>query len=130
MSRRLIQLLAHVTVVAAAAPLAAQDVTAETALKVHWDKTSVEPRCAQKKAAPDEITVCGRRDGDRYRLPLVVKAVGDPKTADVLGEKERLFNKRDNCQNMSLFLTGCGSVGVSVGLGFGAGGTEWRPLAK
>ena len=111
--------------------IAGQSASAETAVAHYRAITSVGPHCATAASSTD-ITVCARRNADRYRLPLIEPSSGDPKIQDVPGERERLFARTSNCQEKSLFLIGCGSVGVGVKAGFGPGGVSGarlRPLA-
>lgn len=91
------------------------------------EKTAAGPRCAVA-VDPAEVTVCGRRDADRYRLPLVERDPDDPKNEGVPMERERMLARTSNCAEKSIFLIGCGKVGVSVGTGgFHLAGE--RPLA-
>ena len=99
-------------------------------LATYWTATSVEPHCNQ--AAGNEIMVCGRRAADRYRVPFIVYEKGDPRAEGFWGERERIQHQTTPCQNLSIFLVGCGAVGVSAKVGFGAGGLttpRLRPLA-
>ena len=110
--------------------IAGQSASAETAVAHYRAITAVGPRCATANST--DITVCARRNADRYRLPLIEPSSGDPKIQDVPGERERLFARTSNCQEKSLFLIGCGKVGVGMKAGFGPGGiygAQVRPLA-
>ncbi len=79
----------------------------------HRVRSSAEPSCRQ--AAPaDEIIVCGRRDADRFRVPLTVPTPGDPRTVDALGERERLIAYPQQSCGTEAFLKGCGKVGVTA----------------
>lgn len=98
------------------------------ALEVHHRLTSVEPRCRQ--AVGDEIVVCGRREADRYRVPLIERDPGDPRGETLMGERERIQNKTTPCQQRGPYLVGCGMVGVSVSTTIGRDGIKYRPLAK
>ena len=111
--------------------IAGQSASAETAVAHYRAITAAGPRCATAASSTD-ITVCARRNADRYRLPLIEPSSGDPKIQDVPGERERLFARTSNCQEKSLFLVGCGKVGVGMKAGFGPGGiygAQVRPLA-
>ena len=111
--------------------LAGQSADAQTALVHYRAVTAVGPHCNSAANGAD-ITVCARRNADRYRLPLIEPSSGDPKIQDVPGERERLFARTSNCQEKSLFLIGCGKVGVGMKAGFGPGGiygAQIRPLA-
>lgn len=99
-----------------------------TALDTYLEKTSAQPRCSA--ATGDEITVCGRREADRYRVPLIVPTPGDPKIVDVRAERARLIATESPCETRGPFLVGCGAVGVSVSTKLGTGQVEYRPLAK
>jgi hypothetical protein len=99
----------------------------DEALVRYRAKTAAGPRCATA-ADPAEVTVCGRRDADRYRVPLIERDPADPKNEGVPMERERLFARTSNCEEKSVFLVGCGKAGVSVGTnGFHLAGE--RPLA-
>ena len=111
--------------------LAGQSADAQAALVHYRAVTAVGPRC-NTAASGTDITVCARRNADRYRLPLVEQDAGNPKIQDVSAERERLFARTSNCQEKSLFLVGCGKVGVGAKAGFGPGGiygARLRPLA-
>lgn len=112
---------------------AAQGDDADALLAAYREKTRAEIRCTET-AELDEILVCGARTADRFRLPLVEYQAGDPRHEGVYEQAERLQAKTTRCQDHSVFLVGCGMVGVSSGISFGAGGFErgyvFRPLAK
>lgn len=97
-------------------------------LDVYQEKTAAGPRCKISRSGED-ITVCGRRDADRYRVPLVVPTPGDPKLVNVPAERARLVATEAPCQTRGPFLVGCGAVGVSVSTKLGTGKVEYRPLA-
>lgn len=59
------------------------DVLRPSALEIYRQRTTVEPRCRQ--AAGDEIVVCGRREADRYRVPLIERDPGDPRGETLMG---------------------------------------------
>ena len=102
-------------------------VTASDAMTRYREKTVAGPRCAVARD-PGEVMVCGRRDADRYRVPLVEKDPADPKNEGVPMERERMLARTSNCEEKSLFLVGCGKVGATVGTrGFYLAGE--RPLA-
>lgn len=89
---------------------------------------SVEQRCPREEST--DVTVCGLRRSDRYRVPLVIYAAGDPAHEGVPAERERLLHRTNPIQDLSPFLVGGGMVGVKATVG--AGGTQvatLRPLA-
>ena len=99
----------------------------DDALAIYREKTAAGPHCAAD-ADRDEVMVCGRRDADRYRVPLVERDPADPKNEGVPMERERMLARTSNCEEKSIFLIGCGKAGVSVGTGgFHLAGE--RPLA-
>jgi len=111
--------------------LAGQSADAQAALVHYRAVTATGPGC-NTAANGTDITVCARRNADRYRLPLIEPTAGNPKIQDVSAERERLFARTSNCQEKSLFLVGCGKVGVGAKAGFGPGGiygARLRPLA-
>ena len=99
-----------------------------SALEIYQEKTAAGPRC-KAAASGDDITVCGRRDADRYRVPLVVPTPGDPRLVNVPLERAKLIATESPCQTRGPFLVGCGAVGVSVSTKLGTGKVEYRPLA-
>jgi hypothetical protein len=103
--------------------------TAEQAVAQYQTLTAADANC-KRRANPDEIIVCGRRDADRYRIPLIEHGAGDPHVQDVYAERERLQYKTTPCQNRSIFLIGCGMVGVGFTTRLDGGGPRYRALAK
>lgn len=121
--------IALVTVMLAIAP--AQAATPTDTVAKYRQMTSVSIRCSGPRLG-NEITVCGRRAADRWRVPFVTKTQGDPGTATISQERNALIATSTPCQQRSAFLIGCGSgVGVSAGIGLGRGvsGLKVRPLA-
>ena len=97
-------------------------------MATYLDRTSVQPRC--KAATGTEITVCGRREADRYRVLFVSpQQPGDPKTTNVHEERGRLVARQSNCEQRGALPYGCGMVGVRVSTRLGTGKVEYRPLA-
>lgn len=97
-------------------------------IDTYLERTSANPRC--KAAVGDEIAVCGRREADRYRVPLVpAPTPGDPKARGVPEERARLVATENGCVRMSAMPYGCGMVGVSVSTKLGSGKVEYRPIA-
>lgn len=111
-----------------AVPANAETPTAETALMTYIELMATRPNCKRARAA-NEITVCGRRDADKYRVPLITYDVGDPRAEGFWGERARLQNQTTPCQDNSVFLVGCGSVGVSVSIKLDGSGPKFRKLA-
>ena len=79
-----------------------------------------------------EIVVCGRRQGDRYRVPFVGYEPGDPRGESVTGERNRLASAPAPKCGLGAVLANCGSVGVNVGtrVGVSGGGLKLRPLGE
>ena len=88
---------------------------------------------AGERCAPDpdrtDITVCGRRRADRFRVPFVVHDPGDPKYQPVIVERDRLLNRTNPVKELSPFLVGGGMTGVTVSSRSGVGGATGRKLA-
>jgi hypothetical protein len=103
-------------------------VTAEVAM-VHYNKVTATVINCRRGAAGDEIVVCGRREADQYRLPLVEHEAGDPRNEDVYGERERLQHKAPTCQGNGPFLVGCGKAGLGFSTRLDGSGVTYRPLA-
>ena len=77
---------------------------------------AAEQRCVIDPASTD-ITVCGLRHADRFRVPFVVHDPGDPRHESLAAERIRLLNARTPVQDMGPFQVGGGMAGVSVGVG-------------
>jgi hypothetical protein len=91
--------------------------------------TQVEPRCSAPRAA-GEIVVCGRRKADRWRVPYLLKEAGDPSIQNVSAERNGLIPTTTPCQDNSIFLVGCGKVGIGISTAIGGeSGVKLRPLA-
>jgi hypothetical protein len=103
-------------------------IAAEAAMEKYVSVFSVDPDC-RRNVEPDEITVCGRRDADRYRLPLVIPTPGAPDPGNARAERDYLVRTISPCEERGPFLIGCGSVGVSVGMAFDGRVTRYRQLA-
>lgn len=84
--------------------------------------TRAERRCAPDSAGPD-IVICSARDADRYRVPFLAYDAGDPRAETVLAERDRWIARPTPCQSHGPYLVGCGAVGVSARVTFGASGT-------
>jgi hypothetical protein len=113
--------------VAVAFLLGAQAADADTLMANAQKRTDGVVRCEAPKG--DDVTVCGRRQADRYRVPLITHAAGDPDHETVMAERQRLQAPTNNCQEKSLFLVGCGSAGVSASTSGGVQLEGERPLA-
>ena len=82
-----------------------------------------------QRTTPDDVLVCGRRAADQWRAPLIEIDPNDPKKEGVPAERERLFARTNNCQELSTFLVGCGKAGVSVSTRTGVSLIGERPIA-
>ncbi|MBJ6120334.1 hypothetical protein [Sphingomonas mollis] len=80
------------------------------------DRTAAEHRCVATADTTD-ITVCGLRHADRYRVPFVVHDPGDPRHEGVSAERNRLLARTDNCQEKRAIQVGCGFAGVHMTTG-------------
>jgi hypothetical protein len=111
----LFAIAAQTSSVGAADPLAVDPIA-------HFqDMTSVIPKCRQQTA--QEIVVCGRREADKHRLPLITPPdAGDPHGETVAGERQRLQHITTPCQDRGPLLVGCGMVGVTAHVTLGGGG--------
>lgn len=118
MSRRGIGLSA--LLVAIAAPAVAQD---GDAMAIYREKTQAKITC-RETAASDEIIVCGLREADKYRTPIVQRQAGDPAIIDVPAERQRLLKDTSfKCSVTGPFFGRCGGmVGVSATTAIGPGG--------
>jgi hypothetical protein len=104
------------------------EMSAEVAM-AHYNKMTATVTNCRRGATGEEIVVCGRREADHYRLPLVEHDAGDPRTQDVYGERERWQHKTTPCQDHGPFLVGCGMVGLGFSTRMDGGGVTYRPLA-
>lgn len=76
--------------------------------------TSVETRCVYDPNSTD-VTVCGRRNADRFRIPFdVPPEPGDPRHEGVMQERTRLLARSNPVKDMSPFLVGGGLAGVTM----------------
>lgn len=99
----------------------------DAAMATYRARTRATVEC--RGARPDDITICARRDADRYRVPLDTIDRDDPKNEAVRVERDRLLARTDNCHEMSPFLVGCGKAGVGVSTSRGVHLLGERPLA-
>lgn len=89
--------------------------------------TAAEQRCVPDPDSTD-ITVCGLRNADRFRVPLMVHDPGDPRYETVSAERNRLLHRTNPVQDLSPFLVGGGMAGVSVTVDTATGAaTERKP---
>ncbi|MET4896074.1 hypothetical protein RN629_02745 [Sphingomonadaceae bacterium jetA1] len=76
--------------------------------------TSVEMRCIYNPDSTD-ITVCGRRNADRFRVPFASEPdPGDPRHEAVMTERTRLLARSNPIKDMSPFLVGGGFAGATM----------------
>ncbi|WP_294204164.1 hypothetical protein [uncultured Sphingomonas sp.] len=76
--------------------------------------TSVEIRCVYNPNSTD-LTVCGRRNADRFRIPFdVPPEPGDRRHEGVMEERTRLLARSTPIKDMSPFLVGGGFAGVTM----------------
>ncbi|WP_294190992.1 hypothetical protein [uncultured Sphingomonas sp.] len=101
---------------------------ADDAMETYRARTAAEHRCV---VTPDttDITVCGKRHADRFRVPFVGGPNGN-RTDDVPYEREALLHRTTPIDDLSPFLVGGGMAGVSVSTRGGVGGYKARELAK
>jgi hypothetical protein len=71
------------------------------------------------------VTVCGRRAADRFRVPFTGYEPGDPRAQTVAGERQRLLNRTNACQDRRAIMVDCGFVGAH----FTAGGRSGPRLS-
>jgi hypothetical protein len=96
---------------------------------------ALERRCPDRTTT--DVTVCGRRNADRFRVPLKIVAEPGPGVANNAAyEREALLHRTNPIQDLSPFLVGGGMAGASVstktGSGSDSGKTSFsgtRPLA-
>ncbi|MDP1028293.1 hypothetical protein Q5H91_13795 [Sphingomonas sp. KR1UV-12] len=77
------------------------------------EKTAAERACVYDADATD-ITVCGLRNADRFRVPFVGYEPGDPRGEGVAAERLRLLGRTDACQEKRAIMVGCGSFGLHM----------------
>ncbi len=81
-------------------------------------KTAAEQRCAPS-ADETDITVCGLRNADRFRVPFATRTVR--RSDDVTASRAALTHERTPMEDMGPFLVGGGMAGVHASVGFGPG---------
>ncbi|WP_294261809.1 hypothetical protein [uncultured Sphingomonas sp.] len=85
--------------------------------------------CRQSREG-EAITVCARRDADKWRVPFVTPDPGAIDPDDVPRERSKLIARPNNCTEMKLMAYECGMAGASMTSG--NRGTRFeapRPLA-
>ena len=75
-----------------------------------------------------DITVCGMRTADRFRVPFVVHDPGDPAHESPRDERTRLLRRTSPLADLGPFQVGGGMAGVTMTVG-GEGGTSFRKPA-
>ncbi|MDB5709360.1 MAG: hypothetical protein JWL96_1430 [Sphingomonas bacterium] len=90
--------------------------------------TRVSPICTAPTDS-NEVTVCGRRHADRYRVPLIEIDRDNPANEGVPAERYRLLARTNNCREHNLFQVGCGMAGVTASTRHGITTGGERPLA-
>nr|MBA3897025.1 hypothetical protein [Sphingomonadaceae bacterium] len=98
------------------------------ALDRYRQVTRVEPRC-NRNPSGSEITVCGNRRADRWRVPFIGYGAGDPRGEGVSAERNRLASAPPVKCGEGAFLGNCGMVGVDAGVRPASGKLRVRPLA-
>ncbi|MBI0473915.1 hypothetical protein D9601_00870 [Sphingomonas sp. MA1305] len=88
----------------------------------------LDQKCTYDRDRTD-ITVCGRRNADRFRVPILVHEPGDPRHETVPAERERLLARSNPVKDLSPFLVGGGMTGVTVSSTGAVTGATYRPLA-
>lgn len=81
-------------------------------------RTSAEYRC-RADADSTDITVCGLRGADRFRVPFAQHAVA--RADDVRTARATLVHESTPMEDMGPFLVGGGMAGVHAGRTFGPG---------
>lgn len=109
----------------AAVLMIAQAATAAPVPDRYRERTRAEVPCAIS-TDPAEITVCGARAADRYRVTFIEPAESDRDRP--LEFTDRLLDGRTKVCGVTGF-TGCGMVGVSAKMGFDGKVTRERQLA-
>lgn len=98
------------------------------AIAAYRRKTTVERSCVTDPHSTD-LTICGRRRADRFRVPFVGPAAGDRGVQHVSAERNRLLYRRTPVQDLSPFLVGGGLAGAHVSTRGGVGPGEARKPA-
>lgn len=99
----------------------------ERLLAAYREKTRVERGCTFDPDTTD-LTICGRRHADRFRVPFTGREAGD-ETDNVPYERARMVRRRSPVEELSPFLVESGHLGVSVSTRDGVRGLKVRELA-
>lgn len=89
--------------------------------------TALETGCPAVRDSTD-ITVCGMRRADSFRVPFVVHDPGNPRYEAAPHVRERLLHHTNPVQDLSPFLVRGGMAGASIGVS-DSGSVVPRPLA-
>ena len=109
----------------AAMLMIAQAATAAPALESYRERTRADVPC-RVSSDPADITVCGARAADRYRVTFIEPAESDRDRP--LEWTDRLLDGRTKVCGVTGF-TDCGMVGVTAKMGFDGKVTRERQLA-
>ena len=109
----------------AAVLMIAQAVSAAPVLENYRARTRADVPC-RVSTDPADITVCGAREADRYRVSFIEPAESDRDRP--LEATARLLDGRTKVCGVTGF-TDCGMVGVSAKIGFDGKVTRERQLA-
>lgn len=96
-------------------------------LAVYRAKTQVERGCTFDPDSTD-LTVCGRRHADRFRVPFIGHEEGN-ETDNVPYERAAMVRRRSPVEELSPFLVEGGMVGVTASTRGGVKGFKKRGLA-
>ncbi|MFT3976806.1 MAG: hypothetical protein QM688_06805 [Sphingomonas bacterium] len=103
--------------------------SADHAMAHYRALTAAEKRCVVDASRTD-VTVCGLRGADRFRVPFTDRDAGDRAVPDVPRERSGLVARRAPVEELSPFLVGGGMMGVHASTRSGIGGEKARPLAR
>ena len=102
---------------------------AAATLATYREMTRAERGCPVVRDSTD-VTVCGLRTADRFRVPLLEPDPGNPLHETVAKERQRYLARTNNCREKSTFLVGCGSAGLTMTAGGRSPGVRVRPMAR